>query len=93
MRSQIYRGTAPDGRAVTVIACSRESRRTCSAEAGCCNKPATKQCDYPVRFGTRSKGTCDRYLCDSHAHAVNGDPDTHYCPVHHRKAEADARGR
>lgn len=72
------------------IACTRTSPRTCSAEAGCCNKPATKQCDYPIRFGTRSKGTCDRYLCADHAHA-HGDLDL--CPAHHRKAEADARGR
>jgi hypothetical protein len=84
---------APDGTIVSGIATRHVERRLCSAEAGNCNKPATKQCDYPIRFGTKSKGTCDRYLCAAHAHDVEGQPDTHYCPVHHRKAAADGAGR
>jgi hypothetical protein len=33
-------------------------------------------CDYPVGKGK----TCDRPLCESHAHEVA--PDIHYCPGH-----------
>jgi hypothetical protein len=33
-------------------------------------------CDYPVGNGK----TCDRPLCESHAHEVA--PDVHYCPGH-----------
>lgn len=35
-------------------------------------------CDYPVGAGK----TCDRPLCDEHAHLV-APPDVHYCDGHY----------
>ncbi len=81
-----------DGTAVG-IACSRgpSTAVTCSAEAGCCRDAATKQCDYPLRFGTKSRGTCSKYICAKHAEQFPGGLD--YCPAHARKAKRDAEGR
>jgi hypothetical protein len=80
-----------DGSAVG-IACSRGPKATqhCSCEGGC-GAAATKQCDYPLRFGTKVKGTCSRYICEAHATKIDGDRD--YCPAHARKAARDAEGR
>lgn len=35
-------------------------------------------CDYPVGDGK----TCDRAMCDTHAHEVG--PDLHYCEAHYK---------
>lgn len=44
-----------------------------------CSGMAGFLCDFPVG----KDKTCDRPLCDEHAHEVA--PDTHYCPVHHEE--------
>lgn len=41
-----------------------------------CLAPGENLCDYPVGDGK----TCDRSLCDEHAHGVAND--THYCRNH-----------
>lgn len=42
-----------------------------------CLEPAEFLCDFPVGDGK----TCDRPLCEGHAHEVA--PDVHYCTGHH----------
>lgn len=79
-----------DGTAIG-IACSRVAPITCTAEAGCCSEHATKQCDYPVKYGTKSRGTCSKHICDKHAVRIDGDRD--YCPAHARKHQRDEAGR
>lgn len=43
-----------------------------------CAKVHTKLCDWPVE----KDKTCDKKLCDEHAHNVG--PDRDYCPEHHQ---------
>ena len=45
-------------------------------------------CDYPVGDGK----TCDREMCDTHAHEIG--PNLHYCDTHHAewKRFVDAGG-
>lgn len=53
-----------------------------------CGDVGTNLCDFPVGDGK----TCDRAICDFHAHEVA--PNVHYCDAHHAewKAFRDAGG-
>jgi len=53
-----------------------------------CGDVGVNLCDFPVGAGK----TCDRPICDFHAHEVA--PNVHYCDVHHAewKAFRDAGG-
>ena len=42
-----------------------------------CTHVADYLCDYPVGDGK----TCDRAMCDTHAHEIG--PNLHYCDSHH----------
>lgn len=44
-----------------------------------CLSPGDVLCDYPVRDGK----TCDRTICEDHAHQVY--PDIHYCAAHYKE--------
>ena len=57
--------------------CSRGRSHRPSCSAAGCTRPSTKLCDFPVKGGT-----CDRPLCDGHAHQVADDK--HFCPGHYR---------
>ena len=64
------------------IICSRGRRRpTCKA---CKDRPATRQCDWPLT-GRAAGKTCDANLCERCAVHVGEDRD--YCPAHARVAE------
>lgn len=52
-----------------------------------CRAVAGLLCDYPVRKGK----TCDRKICDQHAHEIG--PDLHYCEEHWRISGIDAAHR
>ena len=70
--------TTKDG--ATIIACSRgKSLGACS-----CGARAEYLCDYPLK-GSKRGQTCDRPLCRRCAKLIKHD--THYCPVHARRAE------
>lgn len=47
--------------------------------ATCCGWVTEFLCDYPVGEGK----TCDRRLCEDHAHEVA--PDIHYCSAHYKQ--------
>jgi hypothetical protein len=77
---------------VTAVVCrSGQQRKVCES----CGKPATIQCDYPVKrrasnVPIRYEGnkpvykmvtaTCDRYQCENCATEVA--PNVHYCKPH-----------
>ena len=44
-----------------------------------CLSPGDVLCDYPVGNGK----TCDRTICEDHAHQVY--PDIHYCAAHYKE--------
>ena len=66
---------SPEG--LTVIACHRGPRRVCAEPD--CTYTATKLCDFPLT-GAKAGKTCDRRLCERHAHETG--PDRHFCPLH-----------
>lgn len=47
-----------------------------------CGDAGTNLCDFPVGAGK----TCDRAICDFHAHEVA--PNVHYCDAHHAEWKA-----
>ena len=56
-----------------MIICSRTKRvKKCDF----CDRPSTKQCDYPVS----KTQTCDKFMCDAHAKRQGPNLDT--CPDH-----------
>ena len=68
---------SPEG--LTVIACHRGPRRVC-AEPDCIYT-ATKLCDFPLT-GAKAGKTCDRRLCERHAHET--EPGRDLCPIHYQ---------
>lgn len=62
-----------------VIVCG-SSKRLQRCQVSGCHEHSSKQCDFPVKGGT-----CDRYLCGSHA--VRLGPNVDYCPAHARADE------
>lgn len=65
------------GNGAIAIVCNRGERRPYCG----CGKPATRQCDYPLR-GRKAGQTCSAHLCDSCA--VPSGKDLDYCPPHGR---------
>lgn len=66
----------PDG-GVGIICTPRVRVRWCAD----CGKPASKQCDFPLR-GSKAGKTCDRHICERCAVDVGTNLD--YCQVHAR---------
>lgn len=67
-----------EGRPIGIVCGPKTPQRRCS-EPGC-TKPSTVLCDWPVEGVHRPEKTCDRKLCQEHAHRVGRDTD--YCPQH-----------
>ena len=66
----------------SAIICGR-GRRTYCEHTGC-GAPSTKLCDGPGTIG----GTCDKRMCDEHAHNIG--PDRDLCSVHFAEMEIEA---
>lgn len=60
------------------IVCGPRPRRHACAD---CGKPASLQCDYPLR-GTKAGKTCSRHVCSTCA--VHVGDETDFCQVHAR---------
>lgn len=65
-----------DGKVIAIVCGPRGRQKYCSVPG--CKRPATKQCDFPVK--KKVSHTCDKYLCDAHATSVGVEID--YCPAH-----------
>lgn len=66
----------PDGS--TAIVCVRGGKKPALCDY--CAKLHSKLCDWPM--DDKGTKTCDKKLCDDHAHNVG--PDRDYCPEHHQ---------
>lgn len=58
--------------------CSRGHTKRDTKTCYICGEPATKLCDYRDSFTT-----CDRPMCDVHAHHIGRDTD--YCDEHNNE--------
>lgn len=71
------------------FACTRGSSQTkpCS-----CGARGEYLCDYPLK-GKKEGQTCDRSICRTHAKLIKktAEGSIHYCPVHQKMAEKEAR--
>jgi hypothetical protein len=64
-----------DNTTIVGISCGRSKYNRCYI----CGKPATKLCDYPIS----DTETCDKPMCQEHAHNIGKDNDV--CNEHYNR--------
>ena len=72
MNMPCYRARSDDGSEYFICGRNLDLGPTCHD----CGYVSDYLCDYPVGYGK----TCDRPMCEKHAHEIG--PDLHYCQAH-----------